>query len=121
MVGSLAGRGPEAGRALNLAASITYPGSGDFVRAYEQRGTHAVLIFPGGRKVVSDAQVNPPIPAALQGLARQGQLGYQRMDVAGLPYLVLAGRGPGSAAQLHLFFPPQGLQRNPAQLRTALA
>ncbi len=119
--GSLAASAAEARQDLNLAASITYPESGDFVRAYEQRGTHAVLIFPGGRKVVSDAQVNPPIPAALQGLARQGQLGYQRMDVAGLPYLVLAGRVPGSAAQLYLFFPEQGIERNLAQLRNTLA
>jgi signal transduction histidine kinase len=119
--GSLTASAAEARQDLNLAASITYQEAGDFVRAYEQRGTHAVLIFPGGRKVVSNARVNPPIPAALQGLARQGQLGYQRMDVAGLPYLVLAGRVPGSAAQLYLFFSEQSVQHNLAQLRNTLA
>jgi two-component system sensor histidine kinase MtrB len=43
------------------------------------------------------------------------------MDVAGLPYLVLAGRVPGSAAQLYLFFPEQSIERNLAQLRNTLA
>jgi hypothetical protein len=83
--GSLTTSAAEAREDLNLAATITYQAAGDFVQAYEQRGTHAVLIFPGGRKVTSDDQVNPPIPAVLQGFVRRGQLGYQRMDVAGLP------------------------------------
>jgi signal transduction histidine kinase len=111
----------EARQDLNLAGSISYQEAGDFVGAYEQRGTHAVMIFPGDRKVTSDARVDPPIPAALRGLVRQGQLGYQRMDVAGAPYLVLAGRVPGSAAQLYLYFSEQSLQRNLAQLRNTLA
>ena len=119
--GSLAASAAAAREDLNLAAAITYQAAGDFVRAYEQRGTHAVLIFPGGRKVASNAQVNPPIPAVLQGLVRQGQLGYQRMDVAGQPYLVVAGQVPGSNAQLYLFFSEQGIQRNLAQLRNTLA
>src|SRR5713226_1922663 len=119
--GSLTTSAAQAREDLNLAATITYREAGGFIRAYEQRGTHAVLIFPGGRRVVSDAQVNPPIPPVLRGLVRQGQLGYQRMEVAGLPYLVLAGRVPGSAAQLYLFFPEQGIERNLAQLRDTLA
>ncbi len=119
--GSLTASAAGAREDLNLAATITYPEAGGFVRAYEQRGTHAVLIFPGGRRVASDARVNPPIPPVLRGLVRRGQLGYQRMDVAGLPYLVLAGRVPGSAAQLYLFFPEQGIERNLAQLRDTLA
>lgn len=119
--GSLTTSAVEAREDLNLAAAVTSREAADFVRAYEQRSTHAVLIFPGGRRVASDPRVNPPIPPVLRGLVGRGQLGYQRMDVAGLPYLVLAGRVPGSAAQLYLFFPEQGIQRNLAQLRNALA
>ncbi len=119
--GSLTTSAVEAREDLNLAATITYPEAGGFVRAYEQRGTHVVLIFSGGRRVWSDARVNPPIPPVLRSFVRQGQLGYQRMDVGGLPYLVLAGRVPGSAAQLYLFFPEQGIERNLAQLRNTLA
>jgi len=119
--GSLTTSAVQAREDLNLAATITYPEAGSFVRAYEQRGTHAVLIFPGGRRVASDTQVDPPIPAALRTLVRQGQLGYQRMDIGGRPYLAVAGRVPGSAAELYLFFPEQSIERNLAQLRNILA
>ncbi len=119
--GSLTTSAVQAREDLNLAATITYPEAGGFVRAYEQRGSHAVLIFPDGGRVASDAQVNPPLPAALRSLVRQGQLGYQRMDVARLPYLVLAARVPGSAAELYLFFPEQSIEHNLAQLRNILA
>src|SRR5258707_10732454 len=42
--GSLTTSAVEAREDLNLAATITYPEAGGFVRAYEQRGTHVVLI-----------------------------------------------------------------------------
>jgi two-component system sensor histidine kinase MtrB len=119
--GSLAASAVQARQDLNLAATIAYPEAAAFVRAYEQRGSHAVLVFPGGRRVASDPRVDPPVPAALRNRVRQGQLGYQRMDVAGAPYLVVAGRVPGSAAQLYVFFPEQALQRSLAQLRNMLA
>jgi two-component system sensor histidine kinase MtrB len=80
-----------------------------------------VLIFPAGRRVASDPRVNPPIPAALRTLVRQGQLGYQRMDVAGQPYLVLAGRIPQSAGEAYLFFPEQDIEHYLTQLRNILA
>ena len=102
--GSLSASSAQAREDLNLAAAITYPLAPGFVGAYEQRGTHAVLIFPGGRRVPSDNQVNPAIPAELQDVVRQGQLGYQRAHVAGQPYLILGGQVPQSDAQLYLFF-----------------
>jgi len=119
--GSLSASAVQAKEDLNLAAAITYPEAAGFVQAYEQRGTHAVLIFPAGRRVVSDSRVNPPIPAVLQNFVRQGQLGYQRMHVAGQPYLILAGQVPGSAAQLYLFFSEQDIEHALAQLRNTLA
>ena len=122
--GSLTASEVQAREDLNLAATpvpVSYPEAASFVQAYEQRGTHAVLIFPGGGRVASNPQVNPPIPAGLRNFVRQGQLGYQRMDVAGQPYLVLAGRVPGSDAELYLFFPEQDIAHNLTQLRNALA
>jgi two-component system, OmpR family, sensor histidine kinase MtrB len=119
--GSLTASQIQAREDLNLAYRIPYPEAVGFVQAYEQRGTHAVLIFPGDRRVASDPRVNPPIPPGLHDLVRQGQLGYQRMDVAGQPYLVLGGRVPGSAAELYLFFPEQDIEHNLALLRNALA
>jgi signal transduction histidine kinase len=119
--GSLNASAAQAREDLNLAAAITYQEAvGGFAQAYEQRQTHAVLIFPGGR-VASDPQVNPPIPAALRGYVSQGQLGYQRMQVAGQPYLILAGRVPRSSAELYLFFSEQDIEHALAQLRNTLA
>lgn len=119
--GSLTASAAEAREDLNLAAGITYPAAGEFVRAYELRGSHAVLVFPGGRSIASDSQVDPAIPAALRDLVSKGQLGYLRVDVGGQPYLVVAGQVPGSAAQLYLYFSEQGIQHNLAQLRNILA
>ena len=119
--GSLAASAVEARQDLRLAASISFPEASGFVRAYEQRHTHAVLVFPGNREVPSNPLVNPAIPASLRGVVRQGKLGYQRIDVAGAPYLVLGGRVNGSAAQLYLLFSEENLQANLGQLRTTLA
>src|SRR5690242_20902136 len=69
--GSLTTSAAEAREDLNLAATITYQAAGDFVRAYEQRGTHAVLVFPGGRKVTSSDQGSPPMPSVRLGVVRR--------------------------------------------------
>jgi signal transduction histidine kinase len=119
--GSLTTSAAQAREDLTLATAITYVEASGFVQAYEQRGSHAVLIYPPDRRVVSDAQVNPPISAALRSLVRQGQLSYQRMEVGGVPYLVVAGRVPGSAAELYLFFSEQSIEHNLGQLRNILA
>ena len=119
--GSLNARAVEAKQDLLLAASIRYPEAGGFVPAYEQRDTHAVLVFPRDRAVPSNPQVNPAIPASLRVIVRQGKLGYERIEVAGRPYLVLGGRVPGSAAQLYLLFDESPLQGNLNQLRNTLA
>jgi len=118
--GSLSASSAQAREDLNLAATITYPLASDFVNAYEQRGTHAVLVFPGGRRVPSDTEVNPPIPAELVDVVHQGQLGYQRVHIAGKPYLILGGQVPQSAAQLYLFFSEQDIEHALAQLRNTL-
>jgi signal transduction histidine kinase len=118
--GSLSASSAQAREDLNLAATITYPLAPDFVNAYEQRGTHAVLVFPSGLRVPSDTEVNPPIPAELVSIVHQGQLGYQRVHVAGHPYLILGGQVPQSAAQLYLFFSEQDIEHALAQLRNTL-
>ena len=109
---------------LNLAfgikaASDTLDPNG-FVQGYEQRGVHVVLLFPGRRSVPSDPQVNPPLPAGLQSLVREGQLAYERMQVAGVPYLVVAGKAPNSNGQMYFFFSESGIGQYLAQLRNAL-
>ncbi len=119
--GSLDASAVAARQDLVLAAKISYPEAGAFVRAYEQRHTHAVLIFPGHRKVPSNPEVIPAIPASLRGVVRQGKLGYERIAVAGVPYLVIGGRVTGSPAQLYILFAEDALQASLRQLRNTLA
>ena len=119
--GSLTASAAQAREDLNLAAGIADTDAAEsFIIAYEHRGTHAVLIFPGQR-FASDPQVDPPIPAGLRSMVRQRDLGYQRMQVAGVPYLILAAKVPQSAAELYLFFPEQDIEHALAQLRNTLA
>ncbi len=119
--GSLNASAAQAREDLNLAAAISYQAAtGGFAQAYEQRDTHAVLIFPAGR-VPSDPQVNPPIPATLRDFVRHGQLGYQRVRIAGQPYLIVGGHVPRSTAELYLFFSEQDIARALDQLRNILA
>ncbi|HEX9121939.1 MAG TPA: HAMP domain-containing sensor histidine kinase [Actinomycetota bacterium] len=106
--------------ALQLAAGL---GSGadlqQFVDGFEGRGLHAVLL-EGGRRFASDPSVDPPIPGAVQRLVAEGQLAYDRLEVAGEPYLVVGGRPPGTAADLYLLFPEQSLQRDLSELWNVL-
>src|SRR5215472_2364202 len=66
--GSLTTSGVEARQDLNLARAIAQSDAATFIQAYERRGTHALLIFPGGRRVASDPQVSPSVPASLHGV-----------------------------------------------------
>jgi len=119
--GSLSTSAVKAREDLNLAANISYSEGRSFVRAYEQRGTPAIFIFPGHPQIPSSPRLNPAIPPALQGRVHEGQLGYQRVEVGGTAYLIVAGKVPGSAAQLYLFFDEETIQRNLDQLRDTLA
>src|SRR5260370_14063772 len=99
---------------LNLAfgikaASDTLDPNG-FVQGYEQRGVHVVLLFPGHRSVPSDPQVNPPLPVGLQRLVRERQLADDRMQVAGVPYLVVSGEEPDWGGQMYFFFSCSGFR-----------
>ena len=119
--GSLNARAAEARQDLILARAIRFPEASGFVAAYEQPGTHAVLVFPHSRTVPSNPQVNPAIPASLRGIVGERKLGYERFEVSGKPYLVLGGKVPGSAAQLYLLFDEASVQGNLNQLRNTLA
>jgi signal transduction histidine kinase len=113
----------EARVELMLASGTTFAQSGfdtaGFVQAYEARGVHAVLIFPSGR-VASDPRVDPRLPSGLERLTAAGQLGFARLNVAGVPYLVVGGKAPNSDGVLYFFSSEGGIQHDLRQLAEAL-
>jgi two-component system sensor histidine kinase MtrB len=60
------------------------------------------------------------IPAGVQRLVRTGDLAYERVPIAGTPYLVAGGRAPPSQAELYFFFSEEALHDDLGQLRTIL-
>ncbi len=60
------------------------------------------------------------ISASLQRLVRDGDLAYQRVRIAGNPYVVAGGRPPTSRTELYFFFSEEALRNDLAQLRTIL-
>ncbi len=60
------------------------------------------------------------IPAGVRRRVRSGDLAFQRVRVAGAPYLVAGGRPPPSRAELYFFFSEEALRDDLSQLRTIL-
>jgi two-component system sensor histidine kinase MtrB len=60
------------------------------------------------------------VPGGVQELVRAGDLAFERVEIAGSPYLVAGGRPPPSQAELYFFFSEQALRDDLAQLRTIL-
>jgi signal transduction histidine kinase len=111
----------EARFGLNLAANL--PARSDlqqFVDAYEQRGIPAILVS-GSRRFASDPSFDPAIPADLRAIVDRGSLGYDRIEVGGVPYLVTGGLPPGSASQLYLFFSEERLHQDLSLLGKVLS
>jgi signal transduction histidine kinase len=73
------------------------------VESYEDRGIHAVL-FAGGRSYRSDAALDIKVPSGLRDLAARGQLGFDRVDVGGVPTLIVGGPTPDREAELYFAF-----------------
>jgi signal transduction histidine kinase len=111
----------EARFGLRLAADL---GTGadlrQFVESFEGRGVHAVLIEED-RRFVSNPSVDPAISQDLRSLVDEGELAFERADVAGSPHLVVGGRPPGSTAELYLLISEEGMMRDLGQLGTLLS
>jgi signal transduction histidine kinase len=73
------------------------------VESYEDRGIYAVL-FAGGRSYRSNAAFNIKVPPGLRDLAARGQLGFDRVDVGGVPTLIVGGPTPDREAELYFAF-----------------
>jgi signal transduction histidine kinase len=110
----------EARFGLRLAAGLGTEGDlQQFVEGFEARGVHAVLIEED-RRFVSNPSIDPSVPPELRSLVGEGQLAYERVDVAGRPHLLVGGHPPGSTAELYLLFSEEGTMRDLGQLGALL-
>jgi signal transduction histidine kinase len=101
-----------------LSADTTNPRQA--LEGYEDRGIHAVL-FLGGEVHRSDPAVDIRIPPGLRDLASRGQLGFERIDVEGIPTLVVGGPTPDREAELYFTFSEGAIHDDLRQLGIALA
>ena len=91
-----------------------------FVRTYEEERGLRVVLLAGGRTFGSVRSPSIEIPGDLRTLVSGGWLGYERVGVGGVAYLIVGGPAPGSDQQLYFFFSEAGIARDLAQLRNVL-
>jgi two-component system sensor histidine kinase MtrB len=108
---------------LVLAAELL-PAEGPdaLLEAYERRGRFETVLLAGGETYPSSLTLGAEqVPADLQALVADGQLAYERTDVADTPYLVTGGRVAGTEAdEAYFFFSEEDLWDDLAELRTIL-
>ncbi|HEX6331190.1 MAG TPA: HAMP domain-containing sensor histidine kinase [Actinomycetota bacterium] len=91
-----------------------------FVGNVQRQRRIAAKAVVGDVEVASAPDLDPSIPAGLRELVGRGQLAYQRLDVAGEPYLMVGGRPAGSRVELYFLFSEEGLRRDLTELGTVL-
>jgi signal transduction histidine kinase len=108
----------------NLAIAPTYlrDGTGALLAAYGRgEGGFLTVGIRGGRPFSSGVQAGVrQVPADLRHVVGRGELGYERVQVAGTHYLVVGGPAGGDTG-LYFFFSEQGLQHELAVLRSIFA
>jgi hypothetical protein len=107
---------------LRLAGPLL-EGSADLSRAVatfrEERGVHAILV-KGERTIDSDPGSTIAIPPDLRSIAGRGRIGYDRIDVGGVPTLLVGGPTPDRTAELYLAFSESRIHDDLRQLGVTL-
>jgi signal transduction histidine kinase len=85
----------------------------------DERGVHAILV-QGERTIDSDPGSTIAIPPGLRTIAGRGQIGYDRVDVGGVPTLLIGGPAPDRTAELYLAFSESGIRDDLRQLGLTL-
>jgi two-component system sensor histidine kinase MtrB len=86
----------------------------------EELGVHAILVLDG-QTYDSDPGSGIVVPAELRAIAADGQVGYDRIEVDGVPTLLVGGPTPDRGAELYFVFPETGINEDLRELATALA
>jgi two-component system sensor histidine kinase MtrB len=95
--------------------------TGELLAAYERRGTFEVVGRTRERTFSSSLSVRMrQIPEDLRRLVQGGDLAYERVDVAGVRYLVVGGRVATADTELYYLFSEDRLFDELAQLRNIL-
>jgi two-component system sensor histidine kinase MtrB len=108
---------------LVLAAEVL-PAEGPeaLLEAYERRGTFDTVLLVGGESFASSLTLSEEqIPADLRALVGEGDLAYERTEVADTRYLVTGGEVSGTDGdEAYFFFSEEDLWNDLDDLRTIL-
>jgi two-component system sensor histidine kinase MtrB len=111
---------------LVLAATVLEGSSApadvaDLLAFYARRPGLGTVALAGGEALSSSFSFgSAQIPAGVQRLVRNGDLAFERVRIADVPYLVTGGRVRPSQVELYFFFSEKALHDDLAQLRTIL-
>jgi signal transduction histidine kinase len=93
----------------------------DLLEDYAGRQDFETVALIGGEAFRSRFSFeSPPVSTGMQRLVRKGELAFERVRVAGTPYLVVGGRLRSSPVELYFYSSEQALHDDLAQLRTIL-
>ena len=97
-------------------------GPEELIEAYERRGRFETVLLVDGTSYPSSLSLGEgQVPDDLQALVAEGQLAYERTEVADTRYLVTGGQVPGSEGdEAYFFFSEEELWDDLADLRTIL-
>jgi signal transduction histidine kinase len=107
-----------------VLASELLPAEGPdaLLEAYARRGSFETVLLAGGESFPSSLSLGEEqVPDDLQALVAEGELAYERTEVAGTQYLVTGGQVPGREQdEAYFFFSEEDLWNDLADLRTIL-
>jgi two-component system sensor histidine kinase MtrB len=108
---------------LVLAAEVLpTEGPEALLEAYERRGTFETVLLADGESLASSLTLSEEqIPADLRALVAEGDLAYERTEVADTRYLVTGGEVSGTDGdEAYFFFSEEDLWNDLDDLRTIL-
>ncbi|MGH3042958.1 MAG: ATP-binding protein [Gaiellaceae bacterium] len=117
-------RALEQSRFNLVLASEVLPAEGPdaLLEAYARRGSFETVLLADGASFPSSLSLGEEqVPADLRVLVAEGELAYERIEVAGTRYLVTGGQVPGNEEdEAYFFFSEDDLWNDLADLRTIL-
>jgi signal transduction histidine kinase len=107
---------------LVLAAEVLpEEGANGLLEAYERRGGFETVLVVSGRTETSSISLGlGQVPDGVREIVTEGEVGYERTEVADVPYLVSGGRVPDTQAEAYFFFSEEDLWSDLAGLRNVL-